>query len=53
MKINISAAIDRPVAVALNKFCEHQEGMILYRRSKSSIVNEALKEYLVRNGVTI
>ena len=53
MKINISAAIDEPLAVALNKFCEHREGTQVYRRSKSEIVNEALKEYLIRNGVVL
>ena len=53
MKINISAAIDRPIAVALNNFCEHQEGTIIYRRSKSSVVNEALKEYLTKNGIVL
>ena len=52
MKINISASIEKEVDIALSQFCERTVDNMVYRRSKSDVVNEALKEYLCRNGVT-
>jgi hypothetical protein len=53
MKINISASVEKSVDEALTKFCELKKDNSIYRRSKSDVVNEALKEYLIRNGVVL
>jgi len=53
MKKNICAAIDIPIADALDLFCERTINDVKYKRSKSEIVNDALKEYLLRKGIAI
>lgn len=51
MKINLSVAIDQSVADALTRFCKKVIGDITYKRSKSDVVNEAVKEYLSKYGI--
>jgi len=51
MKVNISASVEKQVAVALAVFCQHKKDDMIYRRSKSDVINEALKDYLIRKGV--
>jgi hypothetical protein len=53
MKKNICAAVDQTIVEALELFCERTINDVTYRRSKSEIVNEALKEYLLRKGIPL
>ena len=53
MKKNICAAVDPAIIDALNRFSERTINDVTYHRSKSEIVNEALKEYLMRKGIAI
>jgi hypothetical protein len=53
MKIHLSVAIDKPVADALIRFCKKVIGDITYKRSKSDVVNEAVREYLLKHGEII
>ena len=50
MKVNISASIDEAVNESLTKFCKQVVNGQEYRRSKSEVVNEALREHIARNG---
>lgn len=53
MKKNICAAVDTSILDALDLFCERTINDVKYKRSKSEIVNDALKEYLMRKGIAI
>ena len=53
MKKNICAAVDQTIVDALNLFCERTINDVTYHRSKSEIVNEALKEYFMRKGIAL
>jgi hypothetical protein len=51
MKVNISASIDDTINTSLISYCEKQIGGDIYKRSKSEVVNDALREYFLNRGV--
>jgi hypothetical protein len=53
MKVSVCVAIDEQVDSVLNQFCKKVICDVSYKRSKSEVVNEALKEYLVNHGMTL
>jgi DNA-binding NarL/FixJ family response regulator len=53
MKVSICVAIDDNINATLNKLCKKEVSGIIYKRSKSDVVNEAVRAYLLKEGFVL